>query len=493
MTATHCDVDVLVLGAGAAGIAAALTASAAGADTLVLEPSPSVRHTPNVRMSGGWVMTLTDQEAGGRYLRACAGGLVDDARVNDWAWRSATELESWLANLGVELVDDGAVRGPEHPGLPGSASVRIRRAATELPSPIPGQKSWWLPDAPATGGEAVYRGLVHAAAGAGVEIRWESTVTSLVTDQDGGVDGVCLRDGGNVRARQVIIATGGFGASPALVRHHLTVPNTRFYGNSRNDGSGLRLAASVGAAIVRMNRFAGRGIASYRENGDELGFMVNMSGGGYIICDKQGRRYTDEEPQAALKHDFNYAMQYFDSALRDYVRSPSYYLFDSRRMSSGPLAFADRGVCSVGLYEWSPDNSKELAQGWIGQGDTPTEAAAAVGAAELEAFDHAVEKYNAGCAQRADPFGRPATTLIPLDSPPYYCLPLHVGGPNTTGGPERDAAGRILRAMDDEPVPGLLGAGELGQAIGLLYPAPGSSISEALCSGMRAGVTAAGR
>jgi succinate dehydrogenase/fumarate reductase flavoprotein subunit len=487
-------VDVLVLGAGAAGLAAAVTARSHGADTLVLEASSAERHTPNVRMSGGWVMTLDDVPQRAEYLLACAGGLVDRARIEEWA-RLSTTLRSWLEELEVELIDSGGARAPEHPSLPGAQHVRIARASTLLPSPVPGQSGWWegREGELAVGGEALYRGLMQAASASGVEIAWNVCATELAKSMDGTVAGVRIGDG-VIRARRgVVIATGGFGASPELVSHYFAVPDTRFYGNPRNDGGGLRLAASAGAQLARMNRFAGRGIASFRSpGGTMLGFMVNMAGGGYIICDRQGHRYMDEFQQAALFHDVCYEMQHYDAVQMCHDRSPSYYIFDQRRMDAGPITFPDRGMCGVGLYTWSQDNSKELGRGWIGQGASPIEAAVAVGAPPDAAFDDAVRDYNSGCDTGRDQVGRRTASLTPLDTPPYYCIALHVGGPHTTGGPERDADGRILGALDSSPIPGLYGAGELGQAIGVLYPAAGSSLSEAMTSGLRAGETIVG-
>jgi hypothetical protein len=53
--------------------------------------------------------------------------------------------------------------------------------------------------------------------------------------------------------------------------------------------------------MARMNRFAGRGVASFVTDGDAVpSFIVNMAGRGYVLCDKAGRRYADEYPQAAL-------------------------------------------------------------------------------------------------------------------------------------------------------------------------------------------------
>lgn len=483
------SVDVLVLGAGTAGLTAALGLSSAGATVLVLEKQRPQTHTPHARMSGGWMMTLSDAIAGETYLRACAGEVVDAARLGSWARLAAGQLETWIHGLGVELVDDGAVRAPEHPDLPGADAVRIRRAETDLAVAVPGQYDRFS-RARAVGGEALYRGLMHALRHADIPVVWGAEVRHLVRASDDGarVTGATYAVDGHTHqvdaSLGVVVATGGFGASTDLIRAHLDVPSTRFYGSPANDGGGLRLAVSAGAATARMNRFVGRGIAGFDTEVGRLGFMVDLGGGGYVICDQDGHRYADEHGQASLRHDFYYEMQHLDPASGRYPRSPSYYLFDRTRFESGPLSYPDRGVGGVGLYHWSADNAAELAQGWIGRGDTPADAAVAVGATRSSAFDESVAAYNAGCATGADAFGRPVESLRPLDHPPYYCLALHVGGPHTTGGPERDERGRILAALGGRPVPGLYGAGELGQAIGVLYPAAGASLSEAVCSGL---------
>ncbi|WP_420638862.1 FAD-binding protein [Candidatus Poriferisocius sp.] len=72
--------------------------------------------------------------------------------------------------------------------------------------------------------------------------------------------------------------------------------------------------------------------------------------------------------------------------------------------------------------------------------------------------------------------------MVAIEQPPFHCVPLWPGGSNTTGGPRRDRHGRILDAFG-QPIPGLYGAGELGQATGLLYPGDGSNLSEAFCFG----------
>ncbi|GAA1931076.1 FAD-dependent oxidoreductase [Microbacterium aoyamense] len=486
--------DVLVLGAGASGAAAAITAAREGRSVTVLEAAAADRHTPNVRMSGGWVMTTGDVAEGLSYLRGCADGLVDDDVLRMWAAESAN-LYDWLLGLGVELQESDGVRGPEHPRVPGAHSIGIRRSWTALRSPIDGQGGWFDPEAACLGGEALYRGLMTGLLASGADIRWGARAERLLVE-DGAIAGaVATIDGEEreFRAASVVIATGGFGGSRDLVVNFIDVPNTEFYGNPLNRGDGLRLAMSVGADIVRMNRFIGRGVAAFDDvqSGLRVGFILNLDGGGYAIVDSAGRRYMNEIRQARLAHDVLYEMQEFDPAAGAYTRSPSYYFFDQRRMDAGPLTYPDRGVTAVGLYEWSVDNRKEVDSGWIATGATPLEAAVAAGAEPSDEFDRAIAEYNAACATGEDPLGRPVDSLVPLQAP-FYCVPLYVGGPHTTGGPRRDARGRVLGVLDGEPIAGLLSAGELGQAVGLLYPVQGCSLSDALCSGIVAGRTAAG-
>jgi predicted oxidoreductase len=66
---------------------------------------------------------------------------------------------------------------------------------------------------------------------------------------------------------------------------------------------------------------------------------------------------------------------------------------------------------------------------------------------------------------------------------------MYPGGPNTTGGPRRDELARVLDPFG-QPIPGLYAAGELGEAIGLLYPSSGCNLSDAICFGQIAAETA---
>ncbi|MCA8889065.1 MAG: FAD-binding protein, partial [Parvularculaceae bacterium] len=117
------------------------------------------------------------------------------------------------------------------------------------------------------------------------------------------------------------------------------------------------------------------------------------------------------------------------------------------------------------------------------------EAARAAGMLDPEEAERTISDYNNACTSGVDIHGRPADSLIPIDEPPYYCVPVYPGGATTNGGPRRDEKARILDAFGD-PIPGLFGAGELGGAIGVLYPSPGANLGEALAFGAIAAETA---
>jgi len=116
-------VQVLVVGFGAAGASAAITARRLGASVLVLEKQAVAAHTPSTRMSGGLIMGMTDAAAGARYLGLCAGGMIPGAVSAAWA-RRAVELRDWLDELVPEL-ELSAIGGAEQRELDGAEAVTV--------------------------------------------------------------------------------------------------------------------------------------------------------------------------------------------------------------------------------------------------------------------------------------------------------------------------------------------------------------------------------
>jgi succinate dehydrogenase/fumarate reductase flavoprotein subunit len=491
------DADLVIAGYGAAGAAAAITAADLGARVVILEKQAADRHTPSIRMSSGAVMAVDDFDRAMPYLTRCAGGLVPDDVTRAWAEKAVTLL-GWMKASGVE-VELARGSGGEHPGWAGANAVGCYRHALRNDGlRIDYQAKTAADLKPGYGlkpphtsrlmraGNELWAGFTAAVARRPIEIRWNAAAHRLIRGENGRIIGIEYRQNGNLQRvhgrRGVLLATGGFEFDEELKRQYLKAP-MHFYANPGNSGDGLRMAQAVGADLWHMNLAVGRGIGHFLdETGNALNFVLLMVPGGYAITDRFGKRFAKEYSQATLGHAFYNEMLNFDGDEGEYTRIPSYWLFDRRRIEGGPLTSPVTGTMGVGLYDWSTDNRREIARGWVIEAASVEEAARKAGLKDPAAAAREIAAYNAACATGEDRLGRPKDSLIPLDQPPFYCVPLYPGGSNTCGGPRRDARARILDVFG-EPVPGLFGAGELGQAIGLLYPGGGAALSEAISFG----------
>jgi hypothetical protein len=185
----------------------------------------------------------------------------------------------------------------------------------------------------------------------------------------------------------------------------------------------------------------------------------------------------------------------------DWPNIPFYAIFDSKTMNAGPLGTASANsmyyAAVHNLYEWSSDNSAELAAGWIVSADTPADLGAKIMSKDFfgrvvgmdsAGLNATVTAWNAACASGADTaFGRPANTLKPFTSGPYYAMELCEVKLNACGGPAHDKYNRTL-GVDNNPIPRLYSAGEGSSLWGFLYY---GGMGEALAMGRVAGAQAA--
>jgi len=487
------EADLIVVGYGAAGAAAAITAADRGLRVTIIEKQPQPTHTPSSRLAH-IVMTVEDVERATTYFDRCAGGMIPTAVSRAWAER-AHELTAWLdsvAGLRLEYV-----RGAQHPEFAGADALKVSLATPKgsrvkvdaRPNPF-GIHIDSRGEAPRN--TDFFDALAAAVAKRDrVSVLWDARATRLV-QVDRRVTGVVVAHGGaktELRARRgVVLSCGGYEFDEELKLNYLKAYPIHFYGTPANTGDGVRMALAAGADLWHMNQMIGRAIGHFPLDGGWVNGIVQLNPPGYVLTDKHGLRFANEFEQAAIiKHTFYFHLVVYDSKTSDYPRIPCYWIFDSRRLSAGPLA---TGPFGAGTYTWSSDNAAELARGWIAKGATVAEAARAAGVLDPDAAERSVAAYNAGCRAGDDAFARPADTLVPLDAPPFYCVALYPGGSNTCGGPRRDERARVLDPFG-APIPGLYAAGELGEPFGVLYPSSGSNLSEALCFGQIAAETAA--
>lgn len=213
----------------------------------------------------------------------------------------------------------------------------------------------------------------------------------------------------------------------------------------------------------------------------------------FILVDRYGRRFARERP--GLFHSFWLEVCYFDTRLGEYPRIPCYSVFDETARLKGPVAYGPaKGALPDGsikyFYDWSPDNTVEIERGWIIKGDTIAELAKQI-TMDPKILENTILRYNGYCKAGEDTeFGRPKETLHTIDKPPYYAVQMYLGGPNTQGGPKRNARSQVLN-VDGGPIPRLYAAGELRSIYGFLYPTSGGNIAELIAFDRIAGANAA--
>ncbi|MEE2059016.1 FAD-dependent oxidoreductase [Rhodococcus artemisiae] len=481
--------DVVVVGFGGSGAAAAIEAHDRGARVLILEKATEETHAPTTALLAGGAMFAGNADSAHVYLSACAGKVVPHDVSRAWAEEAAT-LRSWIDGLSPSTFRTAEpVPSAEFDDIDGADSI-ISSAGEARTS----DGTW----AKGSGAE-LFAALRHAVEKRGIEVRFGARAHQLTVDND-RVNGVRFRTVGGdeyIQATSVILATGGFEFDDELKRQYLTGGDqVHFYGSQHATGDGLRMAQAVGADLWHMSRMAGRGVGHFVTSEGavvntimllDLKWLGRADQVGYIITDGNGRRFADESVQAKLGHSFFYEMLYYDAESGTFPRIPSYWIFDSRRFGAGPLSIPRYGASGGGGHSWSDDNVAETDDGWIHVGATVEEVARAAGIGNPSVVADEVERYNKACVGgEQDAFRPSGSDMTPLDQPPYYCVKLWPGGTNTSGGPRRDAHGRVVHVFG-HPIPGLFACGENGSIIGERYPGLYAYYSEVLCTGRIAG------
>jgi succinate dehydrogenase/fumarate reductase flavoprotein subunit len=485
LTTWDVEADVVVLGVGAAGSAAAIEAHEAGAHVIVLEKLPEGQHGGNTRVSGGAWFDNLDVERAAVYLHSLSAGFdIPDEIVRVWARETALVTE-WMET--VVGVRSGHIGGAIRPDA---------GATAEFPE---------LDGSDAYGGMIAVDGrlgdsrlltALHAALEArGIDVRLATPAQRLVQDPaSGAVVGVVAAtpEGGELRVRArrgLVLATGGFEADAAMVRDYLRLPQTLTWGSPYNTGDGHRMAQKVGADLWHMDNMTS--IEGFAVPGYPSGFYARFSfRKGFIYVDTDGRRCVNELPPTghgnALQHGH-------------YEHVPTrrlHAVFDEATRLAGPISPAP-DMLPVGWnllvegYSWSADNSVEVEKGWLVRGDTLEELAARL-EVDPALLVRSVERYNAACAAGEDEqFGRPADTLEPLGPGPYYAFTSAPMLGWSNGGPRRDEHARVLDPFG-EVIEGLHAAGSVSSTYSWCKDA-GMHIADAIAFGRVAGRSAANR
>jgi 3-oxosteroid 1-dehydrogenase len=497
--------SVVVVGSGAAGLAAALAAAHAGAGVVVLETDALIGGTSAI--SGGIIWAPGHPYGDGgtaddglAYLRELATGDVDEELMGAFAHdvaRVAVEIAErtplrWQALAGwpdyhSELphgVDGGRSIWPRPLTVPDAIAARVRRPfeyATEtLEMPANDGVALRGP----VRGHTLVAGMLMALTELGVDVRTGVRVTGLAGG-DGEVTGV--RVGADQHDGRVVLATGGFQWDRRLAATFLPAPDIAPLGTPGCRGDGLRMAMAAGADLGNMTE--GWWMPTLHAPGEVLdgepfwrSLHSERAQAGSILVDRTGRRFVDEAQNYA---DVGRAMFRFDAARHEWTATRCWLVFDATYRDHQPVG---------PLQPDDPDPA------WLLSARTVEALAARIGVPAGELAD-TVGRFNRGAELGVDDdFGRGSLpydrwiggqTLGCVHRPPFYAVEVRVGCLGTKGGPRTDDRGRVLRP-DGSPIAGLYAAGNAAASpFGTATAAGGATLAPALVFGTRAGEAAA--
>jgi succinate dehydrogenase/fumarate reductase flavoprotein subunit len=478
----HWDVeaDVVVVGFGAAGMAAAVTAHDLGAEVVILEKAPEGEEGGNTRVAGQGYLNTSSAEQAAAYLTALCGPFtVPEAMVKVWADEMCRN-NAWLESIGGDPQEhQHPPVGIEFPDLPGSDCVHK------------------FHDGPTYGYSYTWKLFERLVKERPIPILYETPGRELIQKPaTREIVGVRAQQGNKsvfVKARKgVVLTCGGFENNQEMIRNYLPgIPYCYTSGSPYNEGDGITMAMSVGADLWHMNNYAGPSMAL---KVPEIRTSLSMQAlhyskkmpGGMIVVGPDGRRFCDEKFKT--RHG---KIPVNGRWLPLSIPCPMYQIFDHTLFSAGPLydSHPSYGWTQiVERYEWSEDNSAELAKGWIKTADTLAGLASIVGL-DPAALVETVGRWDRFCDARHDADLGRTLMMEPIFDRPFYAVELSPSMLNTQGGPRRDERGQIVRP-DGAPIPRLYSAGELGSIYSYLYQGTGN-IGECLAFGRVSGRNAA--
>lgn len=474
------EADLVVLGLGAAGASAAITAADAGLKVIVVE---SADH----------------QNAGG--ATSVSGGIFAVAR-RPWLGHFATPEMLEKSTMGVacpgfaEGFIDGAnevIEFSKNIGMPVTETDMMVMASSTV-------------EGYSMTGYALFEALQKAVEerADNITVLYETPAIDVVQDPMtrevyGAVAGTKDQPVYLKAKRGVLIATGGYEANQQMMQgfhqHSRFMPNAS---GPYTTGMGARIGMKAGGDFRNTAWCYEIDNWCIKPASEELGCAVHASFSpsaslygettpGFIFVNKDGQRFMNERQNIGHSKSTLDVNDFFGGtatplneeatiALDGYRNWPCFAVFDSTVMDGGPITnpreagWLDSHPHRPAVYEWSSDNRAELERGWLFKGETLEELAEAIQAVDefgnpvsmnTQGLLEAVQRYNEGCAAGQDEYGRAAAEMAPVAEGPFYAVELCIGVLYTIGGLFHDSASRLLDG-DNEAIPRLYAAGNVG-------------------------------
>ena len=488
------DADVVVIGAGGAGMTAAMTAADAGQKVVILESQAMVGGN-SARATGGMNAAKTvyqdenefDQAAGvEKTLATAAEKYADNETITALAKTVSEQWAAYQANPtgyfdSVELMELDTMVGGK--GINNPELVKTLCEGTADAIDWLDENGITLHNVSSFGGASVKR--IHrpvneegkvVSVGAymipllqencekrGIDIVLNTTVDTILTDANGAAVGVSGTDkDGNtvvVNAKSVILATGGFGANLDMVTQYKPELAGFMTTNAAGaQGQGIEMATAIGAGPVDMDQIQ---IHPTVEANTAALITEGLRGDGAILVNANGERFIDEV------------------GTRDVVSAAE--------------------IAQPGSYSWlivdqAMVDASSVIQGYIKKGYTKTGATYEELAKELDVdpatFANTMETWNGYVEAKNDPdFGR-TSFANPLNNGPYYAIKVTAGVHHTMGGVTINSATEVLK-KDGTVIPGLFAAGEVTGGVHGANRLGGTAVADFVVFGRIAGESAA--
>ncbi|MGI6192876.1 MAG: FAD-binding protein [Christensenellales bacterium] len=462
------EYDVVIAGYGAAGATAAITAADEGAKVLLTEKAPEGQEGGNSKYSGQGVMGTDDADALFKYIQGMRGHFthtLPDEMIRAFA-DGAYENRQWLIDLGADAnnLDNAFGSGKpwvwnEYPELEGADHCICYMVSGKN---FDGSFYYLLQDNVDKRSD-------------NIEIWYDSPAVHLIQDPDTKtILGVQINKNGtmvNVRARNgVVLATGGFENNMEMMANYLQQPYAYVYAAPYNTGDGIIMAQEVGAKLWHMSNSAGY-LWGFLPPDAERCLTVTPSLG--ILVGPNASRFMNET--TSNRHGrINIGGRWISMP----VPLPTWYIMDDAQVSANKI-----------IRSFSDGNADEIAKGWIIKANTIEELAAACDM-DPAALKATIDAWNEACANGVDAlYGRPAQSMAPISTGPFYAMKLGPTMYNTQGGPQRNEKAEVLD-LSGNPIPHLYSAGELGAMWPDMYNG-GGNLAEASVYGRIAGRNAA--
>ena len=449
-TPAELECDIVVVGAGGAGLTASVLATQQGANVILLEKMPFVGGN-SLRAEGG-------MNAAGTNLEKELG--LDDSTVENFT-EDTLRLGHYLAN--PDLVRTLAENSSD--AIEWLKTVDASFTGVKATGGCEGRKYLHQPEGGVAVGEYLVAKLKAQVEKLGIDVRVNTRATEILME-NGQAVGVMAEDAEHIytiHAKAVVLATGGFGANFELMASYdPSLANAVTTNHSGATGDGIMMAQAVGADTVDMEQ-----IQLHPTVIQSDGTLVSESvrSHGAIIVNTEGKRFVndlagrDVVSQAELKQPDGYCFIIFDQNLVDH------------------LALSQRFI--DGGYTISGQTYAELAQNMGLQGEA------------VQNFVNTMNTWNESVAKGVDEeWGRNNGMDDDLSTAPFYAIKIAPGIHHTMGGIKINSSAEVI-GTDGNVIPGLFAAGETTGGIHGGNRVGGNAVCDFIVFGRIAGKSAA--